>query len=78
MEFVGDALKTGRVTGALVQCPKLCQNISQIIENEKTNLRLFLGVIHFKQFAMAKNRRYFFLRYMVKQKYSGKYFGGKR
>ena len=33
-EFGGDALKTGRVTGALVQCPKLCWYISQIAENE--------------------------------------------
>ena len=30
MEFGGNALKTGRVTGALVQCPKVCQYISQI------------------------------------------------
>ena len=34
VEFWGDALKTGRVTGALVQCPKLCKYISQIAENE--------------------------------------------
>ena len=38
MEFGGNALKTGRVTGALVQCPKLCQYISQIAENESQAL----------------------------------------
>ena len=31
-------LKTGRVTGALVQCPTLCQYISQIAENESQAL----------------------------------------
>ena len=39
-------LKTGRVTGALVQCPKLYQYISQML---KMNLRRFLGVIHFSK-----------------------------
>ena len=34
MEFEGDAPKTGRVTGALVQYPKLCQYISQTAEIE--------------------------------------------
>ena len=38
MEFGGNALKTGRVTGALVQCPKLCRYISQIAENESQAL----------------------------------------
>ena len=33
VEFGGGALKTGRVAGALVQCPKLCQYISQIAVN---------------------------------------------
>ena len=47
MEFWIYALKTGRVTGALVQCPKLCQYISQIAENDCESL---YGVIHFQQF----------------------------
>ena len=34
MESGGNALKTGRVTGAFVQCPKLCPNISRIAEIE--------------------------------------------
>ena len=38
VEFWGGALKTSRVTGALVQCPKLCQYISQIAENESQAL----------------------------------------
>ena len=38
MEFEGNALKTRRVTGALVQCPKLCQYISQIAKNESQAL----------------------------------------
>ena len=38
MEFGDNVLKTGRVTGALVQCPKLCQYISQIAENESQAL----------------------------------------
>ena len=40
VEFGGNALKTGRVTGALVQCPKVCQYISQIkiAENESQAL----------------------------------------
>ena len=51
VEFWGDALKTGHVTGTLVQCPKLCQYVSQFGEN---NLRIFLGVIHFKPFVDEK------------------------
>ena len=38
VEFEGDALKTGRVTGALVQCPKLCQYIPQTAEIESQAL----------------------------------------
>ena len=34
VESGGDALKTGRVTGALVQCPQLCPYISRIAEIE--------------------------------------------
>ena len=47
MEFEGNALKTRRVTGALVQCPKLCQCISQIAENESQALS---GRDSFQQF----------------------------
>ena len=51
MEFEGDWLETGRVTGALVQCPKLCQYISQIVENESQALS---GRDLFQQFVEEK------------------------
>ena len=53
MEFEGNALNTGRVTGALIQCPNLCQYISQIAENESQALS---GRDSFQQIVEEKPR----------------------
>ena len=50
MESGGDALKTGRVTSGLVQCPKLYPYISLIAEIESQPLSGCDGFIHFQQF----------------------------
>ena len=52
MEFEGDALKTGRVTGALVQCPKLCLYVSQTAKIESQAL---FGRDSFQQFVEEKS-----------------------
>ena len=55
VESGGDALKTGRVTGTLVQVSKLFPYFQHLL---KLNLNLFLGVIHFQQLLEEKPPSY--------------------